>query len=829
MRRGQERQGYEGEGNGMQHARAVIIGGGAVGVSCLYHLALSGWTDCVLLEKNELTAGSTWHAAGNCPNFSGSWTVMAMQRYGTGLYRELAGDPGHPMTYNVTGSIRLAHSRDRVLEFERAMGMGRKLGIDMEMLSPAEARERYPFMETHDLEGVLYDPLDGDIDPAGLTQALAARARKLGATIHRFRPATGVRRENGQWIVETEAGDITCDVVINAGGYYARRIGEWFKPFGAPDVPMTVMSHQYLLTDEIDEIGAWTKENGGKLPLLRDVDSSYYLRQEKTGLNLGPYERNGRAHWTTPDDPMPDDFSFQLWDDDLERIEWYIEDAMARVPLLGQAGIAKVINGPIPYTPDGHPLVGPMPGVPNAFQACVFTFGIAQAGGAGKLLAEWVTEGRTEWDAWDLDPRRFTAHASEPDYCEAKAKEVYGHEYAMQFPHRHWPAGRPVKTSSIHGSLDALGAVWGAFNGWERALWFATEGDDTSLDAAETWDRSGPWEPRVRAECLAVRDAVGVLDLPGFSRFEVAGEGVAEWLARESVGGVPRVGRVGLAYFADEDGRIVTEMTLVRHDEDRFTLVTAAPAQWHDRDWLMRTKPEAVALTDETAAWSTQLVTGPNSRALLAAISDFDPDLPWLSCQDATIAGVPVRLLRVSFAGELGWEIHSRVTDTPAVWSALWTAGDAHGLRPFGMFALDSLRIEKGYRGWKSDLSTDYTVLGAGLGRFVRWSKSDFTGKAALENERQQGSAQRFAALTVSANGYDALPMSNVWSGDEIVGETTSGAYGYRADASIALAMLRPDCAEPGTPLEVEIFGRRYGASVHDGAHWDAGNERPRG
>ena len=816
----------------MERARVVVIGGGVVGASALYHLAKAGWTDCALLEKNELTAGSTWHAAGNCPTFSGSWGVMAMQRYSMALYRELKDDPDYPITYNVTGSIRLGHTKERVQEFERACGMalaqeGRD-GEPYEMLTPAEARDRYPFLETHDLEGVLWDPLDGDADPASLTQALAGHARRMGARIHRFRPATGVRREKGEWIVETEKGDIACEFVVNAAGYYAQRVGEWFRPYGGRTVPMAVMSHQYLLTEEIDAIGEWSREHGRKLPLLRDVDSSYYLRQEKTGLNLGPYERNCRAHWVTPDDPMPDDFSFQLWDDDLERIEWHIEDAMARVPLLAEAGIAKVINGPIPYAPDGNPLVGPMPGVPNAFEACVFTFGIAQGGGAGKLLAEWVTEGRTEWDAWALDPRRFTAHASDPDYALAKAKEVYGHEYAMHFPRHHWPAGRPVRHSPIHDRLAALGAVWGSFNGWERALWFAQEGDDTSLEGTERWDRDGPWERRVREECHAVRDAVGVLDLPGFSRFVVEGEGVAEWLRAQITGALPGAGRVSLGYFPDDLGRIVTEMSIVREGEDRFTLITAAAAQWHDREWLERTLPKGARLTDETEAWSTQIVTGPNSRALIAAIAEgFDPDLPWLSRQEARVAGRDVVLLRVSFAGELGWEIHSRIADTSAVWDALQQAGGAHGLRPFGMLALDSMRIEKAYRGWKQDLSTDYTVLAAGLGRFVRWDH-DFVGKPALENERQQGFGKRFAALTVEANGFDAPYMANVWSGDEIVGETTSGAYGHRVDRSIALSMIRSDLAEPGRALEVEIFGTRYPATVHDGAHYDPANERLR-
>src|SRR5690606_4291864 len=325
-------------------ARVVIIGGGAVGASSLYHLAKAGWSDAVLLEKNELTAGSTWHAAGNVPTFSTSWSIMNMQRYSAGLYRGLAAEVDYPMNYHVTGSIRLAHGPERLQEFQRVRGMGRHQGMEIEVLGPDEIKGRYPFIETHDLVGALYDPADGDIDPAQLTQALAKGARDLGATIVRFCPATGVRREKGEWIVETAQGEIRCEIVVNAAGYYAREVGRWF----GRDVPMMVMSHQYLLTEEIPELAAWTREVGHKLPLLRDVDSSYYLRQEKNGLNLGPYERNCRGHWLDESDPMPADFSFQLFDDDLERLEWYIQDAVARVPILGTGGVQRVINGPIP-------------------------------------------------------------------------------------------------------------------------------------------------------------------------------------------------------------------------------------------------------------------------------------------------------------------------------------------------------------------------------------------------------------------------------------------------------------------------------------------------
>ncbi len=808
----------------LESARVVIIGGGAVGVSALYHLAKAGWTDCLLLEKNELTAGSTWHAAGNVPTFSSSWSIMNMQRYSAQLYRGLGAEVDYPMNYHVTGSVRLGHTRQRLQEFQRVVGMGRYQGMDLEIMSPSEILSKYPFLETHDLSGALYDPYDGDIDPAQLTQALAAGARQMGARIERFCPVTGVSRVGDEWVIETPKGTVRAEIVVNAAGYYAREVG---KMFGR-DLPMMVMSHQYMLFDTIPELEAWSKEVGHKLPLLRDVDSSYYLRQEKNGFNLGPYEGNCRAHWVTPDDPFPQDFSFQLFPDDLERLEWHINDAMERVPLLAKAGLSKVINGPIPYTPDGNPLIGPMPGVPNAFEACVFTFGICQAGGAGKVLAEWVTEGATEWDMWSCDPRRFTGFEDE-DYCVKKGMEVYGHEYAIHFPHHAWPEGRMKKLSAVHDRTSALGAQFGPYNGWERALWYAGPGDDTSEAAQRVWERNGPWFRAVKAECEAVRDAAGILDLPGFSRFRLTGAGAAGWLGRQITGKLPSVGRLGLAYFADDKGRIVTEMSVARLGEDDLLLITAATAQLHDGDWLSKHLEPGLSLVDETAAWSTQILTGPKSREILAACSDADLAKGWLTHQTAHVAGAEVRLMRVSFAGELGWEIHSRVADTAKVWDAVMAAGGPLGLRPFGMFALNSLRVEKGYRAWKGDLSTDYSVLQGGLERFVDWTKPEFRGKAALEAEKQRGVAKRFCTLVIEAGDLDPPYMSTIWAGDQVVGEVTSGYFGHRVGACIGLGMLRADLNQPGQAVEVEIFGTRYPAQVQaDQPLWDAKNERIR-
>ena len=800
-------------------ARVVIIGGGAVGVSALYHLALAGWTDCLLLESNELTAGSTWHAAGNVPTFSSSWSIMNMQRYSASLYRGLGEAVNYPMNYHVTGSVRLGHSDERMREFAKVVGMGRYQGMDLDLLGPDEIRARYPFLELHDLKGALYDPYDGDIDPAQLTQALAAGARQMGARIERFRPVTAARREGDEWVLSTPKGEVRCETVVNAAGYRAAEVGSLF----GRRVPMMVMSHQYLLFDTIPELETWTREVGHKLPLLRDVDSSYYLRQEKMGFNLGPYENPCRAHWATSDDPMPADFSFQLFPDDLERLEWHIADAMARVPLLEKANLQKVINGPIPYTPDGNPLIGPMPGVPNAFEACVFTFGICQAGGAGKVLAEWVTEGGTEWDMWSCDPRRFTGW-EDHDYLVQKGKEVYGHEYAIHFPMARWPTAPDRKLSPLHDRVKAAGGQMAPYNGWERAEWYARPGDDTSWETTQTFRRAGPWEARIKAECEAVRDGCGILDLPGFTRLRVTGPGARDHVASLIAGRMPAPGRIGLAYFPDHRGRILTEMTVIAEGPESVTLITAAVAQLHDRAVIERGLPAGCTVQDVTEAATCLIVTGPTSRALLSPLTDADLSLPWLSVQSATVAGRSAMLVRVSFAGELGWEIHAAPENAPAIWDGLTAAG----ARPFGMKALNSLRIEKAYRAWKGDLSTDYSLLQGGLGRFIDWSR-DFPGKQALEAERQQGPTKRFSVLTVDAPDFDPPYMSNVWAGERIVGEVTSAAFGHRIGSCVALAMIASDHAEPGTILQIEIFGQRHAATVTgEGPLWDPRNERLR-
>ena len=796
-------------------ARVVVIGGGAVGCSVLYHLAEMGWSDCVLLEKNELTSGSTWHAAGNCPNYVGSWTMMKIQSYSTALYRKLGDLVDYPMNYHVTGAIRLAHSRQRMEEFRHVQAMGRHMGVEFEEMSNADMQAIYPFLETHDLYGGQWDPLDGDIDPAQLTQALAKGARDMGAKIIRFCPVTGVERINDEWKITTPNGEIRAEYVVNAAGY---RAGELGKMFGR-DVPCVSLAHQYLITEPIAELTARDK----KLPLLRDPDSSYYLRQEKDGLLLGPYEKNCRAHWLDASDPMPDDFSFQLYNDDLERLEWYIEDACARVPILGTAGITRVVNGPIPYTPDGLPLIGPMPGVPNAFEACVFTFGIVQAGGAGKLLAEIIIEGEADSDSWAVDPRRFTDHV-DTAYTAAKAIETYSHEYAMHFPQIQWPAGRKAKSSPLYDRLAAAGAEFGSYGGWERADWFPAV--DADRRPADSYDRQH-WFDAVGQECRHVAAHAGILELTGFSRFHASGDGADAWLTRQITGNLPRVGRIGLVYFASPKGKMLSEMTVTRFAENDFLLMSGAGAYWHDRDLLMANLPSdgSVQITDVTYDLATLLVTGPKAPAILADLTGHsmaNDDFAWLACRKIEIAGDEVTAIRVSFAGEAGFEIHCKMDNIVAVYDAITAAGAAYELAPFGMLALDSMRLEKGYRSWKSDLTSDYTMLELGLGRWVNFNKDDFVGRTALQAEQQAGSKNEFVTLVLDDpdDGEpfgDAVYLSSVVIDGNVAGLVLSGGYGHRVGASIAMAVVDCGALRAAKDISVLVLGRSRRAVLVDG------------
>ena len=805
------------------HAEVVVIGGGAVGCSALYHLTQLGVTDTVLLERDELTAGSTWHAAGNCPNFSTSWNLIKLQRHSTRLYRELAGRVGYDINYHVTGSIRLAHTPERVDEFRHVASQARAQGIEFELLTPAQVRERHPFVVTDGIRAGLYDPHDGDIDPAQLTQALAKGARDAGAEIHRQARVTAIERmRSGEWRITTTKGVIQAAKVINAAGYrggeVAAMVGEY--------LPIVTLSHQYLVTDEIPELAA---RGEARLPLLRDPDVSYYLRQEKHGLILGPYERQATAHWL---DGIPDEFAHQLFDDDLARVETYIEAACGRVPILGTVGVKTVINGPIPYAPDGNPLIGPAPGLPGFYHCCAFTFGIAQAGGAGKCIAEWVARGQPEWDLWPLDARRYL-ECHDHRYTLAKALETYRHEYGIGYPAEERPAGRPAKTSPVYARLHDKGARFGARGGWERAVYFP-EADDPQ-DRPELSFRRPRWHAAVARECEAVAGRVAVLDLPGFTKFEVSGPGAAEWLDRLVAGVIPRVGRTALNYFCAPDGGIVTEMTVTALAPDRYWLISAAAGERHDEHWLREHLPgsgASVRVENQSARFGTLIVVGPRSRELLSRLTPADlgnEAFPWLSVRRIPIGYTQAIALRVNYVGELGWELHLPVEHLLSVYDLLFEAGQPFGIRDFGLYAMDSLRLEKCYRAWKGDLTTEYTPFTASLDRFVRLDKpGGFIGQAALRREAAAGPRERFVPLLVDADDADAAAVSIVFRRDEPVGLVTSGGYGYRLRRSIALAYVRADLAAPGTELAVEILGERRRAVVAREPLYDPENLRLR-
>ncbi len=801
----------------VEQVRALVIGGGAVGVSALYHLALLGWRESLLLERSELTSGSTWHAAGNCPTFSTSWGALKVQKYSVDLYRRLAADPGYPINYHVVGSVRLAHTRERMDEFAHVRAMARANGLDYELLSPAQMRAKHPFAETHDLRGALWDPLDGDIDPAQLTQALAKHARDLGATIRRFTGVAGLAQQaDSRWRVTTDKGEeIVAEVVVNAAGY---RAGEVMALIGRR-LPIMAMSHQYLVTEDAPELADM------RLPLLRDPDVSYYLRQERAGLLLGPYEWQATPMW---EETPPQDYAFKLGEDDLDRLGPYIEDAMRRVPLLARLGVKRVVNGPIPYSPDGNPLIGPEPGLRNFFHANTFSFGITQAGGAGKALAEWFVHGEPEFDLWGFDRRRFGAYADFA-YTRAKAIEVYQNEYAPAFPFEERPAGRPRKRSPLYETLRAKGARFGARGGWERAVYFDPDG--IAEKPALSFRRPRSFDSLVAAEVKTVRERVGVLDMPGFGKYAISGPGAEAYLDRLLCSRLPRVGRVSLAYALTPKGGVLSEFTVFRAGADHFRLFGAATAEDHDLDVL--TPPGSVLLENQTATEGTLVLAGPRARDVLTKFTPADlgsDAFPWLAGQAIEVAGRPVLALRLTYVGELGWELHAAVDDLPAIYAALCEAGTPYGIADFGLYAVDALRLEKGYPGWKTDLEIGYSPLSASLDRFVALEKGDFVGRDALLAEKRRGSDWRLVTLTLDEPGEaDAPALAPVFDGEERIGLVTSGGWSPTLQASLALAYVRPSFAAPGERVEVEIFGERRAATVRRAPLYDPENARLKG
>ena len=802
-----------------RQARVVIVGGGVAGCSTAYHLAAKGWGDVLLLERDELTSGSTWHAAGNCPTYSTSYNIMRLQAYSVFLYQRLEELTGQPVGHHMTGSVRLAQSAERMAEFRHIAAMAGHQGLAYELLDLDDLRERYPPIRTHGLEGALWDPYDGHIDPSQLTQALAKGARDGGVEIQRQCPVSVVERTaSGAWRVTTPKGEVTAEILINAAGYRAHEVAA----MSGLHLPMVSMEHQYLVTEAV----AGLEGRETMLPLLRDPDDSYYLRQERGGLILGPYEFHCR---TWAEDGVPPDFGMELLPPDLDRLESYIENAIARVPPLGESGVRNTINGPIPYTPDGLPLVGPATGQPNHYLCCAFSFGIVQGGGAGKLLADIVVEGEGAWDTWEIDPRRFGTYATKR-YAVQKAVELYSHEYAIAFPHDEWPAGRPARRTPLYETLKAKGARFGARGGWERATWFVPAGADGERRPSF---RHTNWFEAVGAECRAVRERVGVLDLGGFAKSMVEGRDAAAMLDRIVAGRLPRVGRIALHYACLESGHVVSEFTVTRLAEDRFYIASAAAAEDHDLDLLRAAVPEGadVRIDNVTGHYGTLIVAGPKSRDVLARVTEADlanATFPWLTAQRITVGFAEALAVRVNYVGELGWELHVPMAHMATVYEDVMAAGADEGIVDFGMYAMDSLRLEKAYPAWKLELTSEYTPLEAGLERFVRLDKPDFVGRVALQRQMQEGPTRRLVCLTLDPGDADPMTNAPVWSGARRVGIVTSGGHGHTVGRAIALAYVETEALEGGAEVEVEVLGERRPATLSPGAPHDPENARLR-
>jgi len=795
-------------------ARVVVIGGGIAGCSTLYHLTREGWTDVVLVERDELTSGSTWHAAAQVTQFGGNQTMVALKRHSIDLYRELAADPDNPISYHITGGMRLAHTPQQVDTYKHYIGMAGGMGVEMEFIDAAEVGKRHPLINTDGLLGAWWDPPDGDIDPAGITFAMARKSREAGAEVYRFNPVENIsRKRDGEFIVHTHKGDITCEKVVNATGYRVNEVGGML----GVSHPVTSMEHMYFLTDTLPELEALDF----RVPIIRDPGDDFYSRQEKLGLLVGVYEQGCLSFGMDGIDP---DFTQALCPSDLDRCLDNMERIFERMPALTEAGIHTTINGPITYTIDGAPLIGPIPGVENAYCAIGLRAGIGESGGHGKLLAQIIVHGECEWDAWFLDPRRFTRYANTEHTC-LKAIEDYRNEFHYHMPQEQRPAARLARTTPLYPVFERMNAAWGVVNGWERVLFFKPETDFVDQHSY----RFTPTEAVVAREVEQLQQQVGLMEVSGFNRYAISGAGVAEFLDRMICGRLPRqIGKLGLCYLLTEKGNVLSEATLVKLGEDRCWCGSAAAAEWHDRDWLNRFKPDAVAITEMTATHTILVVAGPQSRALLQSLSprcDWSAQaFPWLRAQQMFIGHAEVTAMALSFSGELAYELHVPNEQLYLVWQLLSEAGREFELGYFGLYATESMRLEKGYLHWKADLTYEHNPIEARLDRFVKLDKDDFIGKTALLEQIERGPRKLLVSLTVDCDIACAHHGDPVFAGDRQVGSVTSAGYGHRVQQNIAYAYVDPQSAAVGTGLELGILGERYAAVVVEPILYDPDN-----
>jgi dimethylglycine dehydrogenase len=804
------------------HARVVVIGGGAMGCSLLYHLTKLGWHDVVLVEKHELTAGSTWHAAGLCTHFAHNLTVMHMRAYSARLYRaELSRDTGKPVSFHSSGALRVTRSGDRMDEFRHVQGLGRFAGIDFHILSPAELKQIHPLASTHDIIGAFYEPHDGHVDPNQATQAMAAGARARGAEIYRHNPVEAIEAApGGEWAVHTRNGSIRCDIVVNAAGTWAREIGDMM----GLDIPVVPMLHQYIVTNRVAAVAALDRE----LPIIRDPEESWYMRQERDGLIVGPYERNGHP-WGV--DGVPKDFGMELLPPDLGPVEDILLCAMQRVPAFADAGIKTVVNGPITFTPDAGPLIGPAFGLRNAWLLTGSSMGVMEGGGAGKFLSEWIAGGEPPMDPLAVDPRRFGAYADR-DYRVAKAVESFANQFGIHFPYEERSAGRPKLKSPTYDELKHRGAVFGSVYGWERPNWFDTVGRG---GRDEVGFRRPGWFDEVGTECRIVRDSLGFADMSPLAKFEVSGPGADIFLASLGANRPPRkLGGVALTHPLTAGGGVLSELTVTKLDQDHYYLTGAAAARRHDLDVLTsRAAPyREVTVQDTTVERGVLVVAGPLSRQCLQKLTDADlrnQAFPWLACREIVVAGFSVRALRVSYVGELGWELHCAVGDQLELFRALKTAGRTFDATLFGAYAINALRLEKGYRAWGMDLTTERTPLEAGLGHLVRLEDRDFVGRASLVAHESRSPRLHMALVEILGEGPDPFYGHPVCRGDRVVGLVTSGAYGHRTGKKLALAYLAAEAGADDSSLSVEVLGERHPASILPRPPYDPENIRLKG
>jgi dimethylglycine dehydrogenase len=833
------------------HARVVVIGGGVVGVSTLYHLVKKGLSDSVLIERKELTSGSTWHAAGLLPLFNLSYSVGQIHKYSVALYKRLAAETGLNVGLAQVSNIRLARTQDRLDEYKYYAGVAATIGVNVKFLTPQQVKEVWPLCEVDDLIGAIQHPEDGYIQPADLTQALARGARNGGGEINRNTVVTAIEKTpSGEWKVVTDKGDITCEHIVSATGNFARQTGRMV----GINVPVIPVQHQYIVTEQHPEIMARKTKGLPEMGVLRESDSSWYMREEAGGLLLGPYEYGAPACYV--DGPSPES-EYELFQEDLDRLEPHIETAIARVPAFGEVGIKKVYNGAIAYTPDGSPIVGPAPGVRNFWLNEGHSFGITAAGGAGWQLAEWIVEGEPTIDMLGVDPRRFGPYA-QPGFLIEKNEEAYAKVFTIHYPDEERPGARPLRQTPCYDRMKNLGAVFGAIYGWERPNWFAPpdyalgEKDLVKPDVLlnenhppvvgdakprEKWSfRRSNYFDFVGAECRNVHENVGLQDMSAFAKCEVSGPGAEAWLNSILTNRIPKaINRTSLTYLLTARGGVRAEFTLTRVGAQRFYLVSAGALESHDFDCLQKLLPAdgSVRLDKVTTQYGVLVLAGPRSREVLAKVADIDVSdkaFPWLTARPLSIGAAGVLALRVNFVGELGYEFHHPIEMQNYIFDRLMAAGASFGIKPYGIRAMDSLRLEKSYKLVGRELSIEYAAFESALERFVDLKKGDFLGRDALLAWQNKGFANRLVTMEVQGVAdADARGSEPVTRDGVAVGRTTSGGYGWRTGKSIALAMVRPDLASVGTELDIQVLGEKRRAILVEDSPFDPENARLRG